>query len=99
MKFVTLLFVVMLCSSAASATDLLKAFVDLHKQSLSTLLELHEKVLDDHQRILLGKELQTRERYMTYEQKERYHRHSSDNRARGKGYGLEHAPGQKKKHH
>jgi hypothetical protein len=99
MKFVTLLFAVMLYASAASATNLLNAFVDLHKQGLETLLELHEKVLNDHQRILLGKELQTRERYMTYEQKERYHRHHSDNRAMGKGHGREHAPGQQKKHH
>jgi hypothetical protein len=99
MKFATLLFAAILCASASSATDLRKAFVDLHKQSLETLLNLHEKVLDDHQRILLGKELQSRERYMTYEQKERYHRHPSEHRAKGKGHGRKHAPGQQKKHH
>lgn len=99
MKFAKLLFAAMLCTSAASAADLAKAFVDLHKQGLETLLDLHEKVLDDHQRLLLNKELQTRERYMTREQKERYYRHPSEHRAKGKGHGREHAPGQQKKHH
>jgi hypothetical protein len=99
MKLQKLLFAVLLCVSAASAADLGKVFLDLHKQSIETLLNVHEKVLSDHQRLLLNKELQTRERHMTYEQKNRFYGHPSQNRAKGKAYGKKHAPGQLKKHH
>lgn len=98
MKFSKLLLAAFLCTSAASALDLRQAFADLHKQKIETLLNLHEKVLSDHQRLLLNQELQTRERHMTYEQKHRYYSHPSQNRAKGKGHGRKHAPGQRKKH-
>lgn len=99
MKLVNLLLAVMLCASAASALDLRKAFVDLHKQPVEMLLDLNEKVLDSHQRLLLDRELKVRESRMTYKQKERYYNHPSQNRAQGKGYGKKHAPGQQKKKH
>jgi hypothetical protein len=99
MKLANLLLTAMLCTSAASAIDLRKAFVDLHKKPVEMLLDLNEKVLDSHQRLLLDKELKARESRMTYKQKERYYRHPSEHRAQGKGHGRKHAPGQQKKHH
>lgn len=99
MRLVNLMLAAMLCASAASALDLRKAFIDLHKQPVEMLLDLNEKVLDSHQRLLLDRELKVRESRMTYKQKERYHRHPSENRAKGKGHGKKYAPGQLKKHH
>ncbi len=99
MKLVNLLLAAMLCASAASAIDLRKAFVDLHKKPVEMLLDLNEKVLDSHQRLLLDKELKMRESRMTSAQKQRYYRHPSENRAQGKAYGKKHAPGQLKKKH
>ena len=94
MKYLTALLGLTLLATSASAIDLREAFHDLHKQNVETLLNIHEKVLTDTQRVLLNKELDLREREMTGQQRERYRA----KRANGHAYGREHAPGQQKKH-
>lgn len=95
MKYKTTLLGLLFAATTASAVDLREAFHDLHKQSINTLLNIHEKVLSDSQRLLLNKELQVREREMNREQRERLYAHPSYH---GKGHGREHAPGQQKQH-
>jgi hypothetical protein len=94
MNYKTTLLGLLLAVTTASAVDLREAFHDLHKQSVDTLLNIHEKVLSDSQRLLLNKELQVREREMNREQRERLYAHPSYH---GNAYGHDHAPGQQKK--
>ncbi len=104
MKNILLLVSALFITSSLYGGDLASALIDLHKQKTDTLLKLHERVMSDHERLLLSTELQKRERTMTEVQRRQYKSHPSHNRAegkgksKGKGHGREDAPGQKKKH-